>query len=141
MTVNGRNKRWRETRWEKRQPERLEHIKKKKGIRKMSEKVNKGMEEKKELQYVIVRGDRSGVFAGNLAGRVGNEITLHDCRCLWYWEGAASISQLAVDGTKKPGNCKFTVPVESITILDGIEIIPCTDAAEASIKAVREWKM
>ena len=98
--------------------------------------------EKKELRpYVIVRGDRSGVFAGILADRAGQEVTLHNCRRLWYWDGAASISQLAVDGTKKPDNCKFTVPVESITILDAIEIIPCTDAAKVSIKAVREWKM
>ena len=97
---------------------------------------------KKELHpYVIVRGDRSGVFAGELVGRFGQEVTLRDCRRLWYWDGAASISQLAVDGTKKPGGCKFTVPVESIVILDAIEIIPCTDAAEASIKAVKEWKM
>lgn len=28
--MNGRNKRWAEQRWEKRQPERLEHIRKKK---------------------------------------------------------------------------------------------------------------
>lgn len=95
----------------------------------------------KELQYVIVRGGRSGVFAGDLVGRFGQEVTLHNCRRLWYWDGAASISQLAVDGSKRPGNCKFTVPVENITILDAIEIIPCTDAAESSIKAVKEWKM
>jgi hypothetical protein len=93
------------------------------------------------MSYVIVRGDRSGVFAGNLGERTGQEVTLHNCRRLWYWDGAASLSQLAVDGTKKPRDCKFTVTVESIVILDVIEIIPCTGAAEASIKAVREWKM
>lgn len=100
-----------------------------------------GTEKKKLHPYVIVRGDRSGVFAGDLVERFGQEVTLHNCRRLWYWDGAASISQLAADGTKRPGNCKFTVPVESIVILDAIEIIPCTDAAEASIKAVKEWKM
>lgn len=93
------------------------------------------------MPYVIVRGDRSGVFAGNLGERTGQEVTLHNCRRLWYWDGAASLSQLAVDGTKNPTDCKFTVPVENITILDAIEIIPCTAAAEKSIKAVREWKM
>lgn len=137
--MNGKHKRWREIRWDERQRERLQHIQKKKGMRKMSEK--KYVEEKENLQYVIVRGDRSGVFAGDLVNRFGQEVTLRNCRRLWYWNGAASISQLAADGTKKPSDCKFTVPVESITILDAIEIIPCTDAAEASIKAVREWKM
>jgi len=91
-------------------------------------------------KYVIVRGDRSGVFAGNLAAREGREVQLTDCRRIWYWEGAASISQLAIDGTRNKSACKFPAPVEEITILDCIEIIPCTKKAEASIKAVDIWK-
>lgn len=90
---------------------------------------------------VIVRGDRSGVFFGTLAGKNGSEVKLEKCRRLWYWEGAASISQLAADGTVKPGNCKFTVTVDSIVILDAIEIIPCTEKAIKSIEEVPEWKM
>ncbi len=89
---------------------------------------------------VIVRGDRSGVFFGTLKAKEGHEITLENCRRLWYWEGAASISQLAVDGTVKPGECKFTVTVDEIVILDAIEIIPCTDKAIKSIEDVKEWK-
>ena len=90
-------------------------------------------------KYVIVRGGRSGVFAGTLAARDGQEVLLTDCRRIWRWDGAASISQLAIDGTSKPGGCKIPAPVAEITILDAIEIIPCTETAEASIKAVREW--
>ena len=89
---------------------------------------------------VIVRGDRSGVFFGTLAEKNGTEVKLENCRRLWYWSGAASISQLAVDGTTNPEGCKFTVTVDNILILDAIEIIPCTDKAIASIEAVREWK-
>lgn len=92
-------------------------------------------------KYVIVRGDRSGVFAGVLESRSGREVTLTGCRRLWYWDGAASISQIAVDGVKKPGECKFTVTVDRIMILDAIEVIPATAKAEARIKAVPEWKM
>ena len=91
-------------------------------------------------KYVIVRGDSSGVFAGILAARECREVQLTDCRRIWYWDGAASISQLAIDGTSKPDGCKFPSPVEEITILDAIEVIPCTKKAEESIKAVREWK-
>jgi hypothetical protein len=93
-----------------------------------------------ENKYVIVRGDRSGVFAGVLKERNGQEVTLTDCRRLWYWDGAASISQLAVDGTSDPDRCKFTVAVSEIAILDAIEIIPTTEKAEQSIKGVSEWK-
>lgn len=92
-------------------------------------------------KYVIVRGDRSGVFAGTLVAHEGQTVTLKDCRRLWYWDGAASISQIAKEGVNRPHNCKFTVTVESIVILDAIEIIPTTAIAEANVKAVREWKM
>ena len=89
---------------------------------------------------VIVRGDRSGVFFGTLTKKEGREVTLEKCRRLWYWDGAASISQLAVDGTKNSGGCKFTVTVDSIVILDVIEIIPCTDEAAQSLEGVSIWK-
>ena len=93
------------------------------------------------MKKVIVRGDRSGVFFGTLVKREGREVELKDCRRIWYWEGAASISQLAVDGTLKPDYCKFTVAVDSIEILDAIEIIPCTDKAIKSIEGVKVWRI
>ena len=92
-------------------------------------------------KYVIVRGDRSGVFAGVLESHDGRTVALKDCRRLWYWAGAASISQIAKSGVKSPRSCKFTVTVDNIVILDAIEIIPATAEAEVSIKAVPEWKM
>ena len=88
---------------------------------------------------VLIRGDRSGVFFGTLAAKDGQEVKLEKCRRLWYWDGAASISQLAVDGTTTPSNCKFTVTVDEIEILDAIEIIPCTDKAIESIESVGVW--
>lgn len=92
-------------------------------------------------KYVIVRGDRSGVFAGELVSQDGQKVVLNNCRRLWYWAGAASISQIAMNGVKNPRECKFTVTVNEIAILDAIEIIPTTADAEASVKAVPEWKM
>lgn len=92
-------------------------------------------------KYVIVRGDRSGVFAGQLVSQENQKVVLKDCRRLWYWAGAASISQIAKSGVKSHRSCKFTVTVDEIAILDAIEIIPTTAEAETSIKAVPEWKM
>ncbi len=89
---------------------------------------------------VIVRGDRSGVFFGTLAEKEGTEVKLNNCRRIWYWDGAASISQLAVDGTTRPTNCKFTVTVDEIIITDAIEIIACTEKAADKIEKVAEWK-
>ena len=90
---------------------------------------------------VIVRGDCSGVFFGTLVARVEREVILNNCRRIWYWEGAASISQIAQDGVKKPERCKFTITVDSIVILDAIEIIPCTNQAIKSIESVKVWKI
>lgn len=89
---------------------------------------------------VIIRGDRSGVFFGILAEKNGREVKLTNCRRLWYWSGAASLSQLAVDGVAKPNECKFTVTVDEIVILDAIEIIPCTVKAINSIEGTHEWR-
>ena len=92
-------------------------------------------------QRYIIRGDRSGVFFGEIAERNGQEVTIRNCRRLWWWDGAASLSQLAAEGVKRPNECKFTVTVDALTILDAIELIPCTEAACASIDGVPAWKI
>ena len=91
-------------------------------------------------KWYIIRADRAGVFFGHIKERVGSEVTMTDVRRLWYWDGAASLSQIAVDGVKKPGTCKFTVTVPEMTILGAIEIIPCSDEAASCILKVPEWK-
>ncbi|MCM1250306.1 MAG: hypothetical protein NC209_04065 [Alistipes sp.] len=91
-------------------------------------------------QKVIIRADRAGVFFGEIKERNGQEVVMTNCRRLWYWEGAASLSQLATEGTSKPKDCKFTVIVEEMTIFGVIEIIPCTEQAIQSIDNVAVWK-
>lgn len=88
----------------------------------------------------IIRADRAGVFFGKIKERNGSEVTMTDVRRLWFWDGAASLSQLATEGVKAPRNCKFTVYVPEMTILGVIEIIPCSTIAEDSIKGVSVWK-
>lgn len=90
--------------------------------------------------YCIVRTFSAGVFAGTLEKREGQEVTLSNARRIWYWSGAASLSQLAIDGTKDPANCKFPAPVDRVLLLQAIEIIPTTDAAQESITKVPVWK-
>ena len=86
----------------------------------------------------IVRCYGAGVFLATIETRTGKEATLRNARRLWYWEGAASLSQLAVEGTKKPGGCKFPVAVDRIIVTDVIEIIDCTPAALAKIVGYQE---
>ena len=89
--------------------------------------------------YVICRTQSAGVFAGHLKSRSGQEGVLVNARRLWYWDGAASLSQLAMEGVKKPENCKFPCEVSMITLFGIIEIIPCTDKAQRSIRRVAVW--
>lgn len=91
-------------------------------------------------QYVIVRTYSAGVFAGFLQERAGKEVVLTNARRLWYWAGAASLSQLAVSGTSKPNECKFPDPVTSILLTEAIEVIDVTPTAQASIEAVKPWR-
>ena len=94
---------------------------------------------------VIIRSYGAGVFYGTL-----NEVeTVQDkwmvellnCRRLWRWAGACSLSQLAVEGTKKPEECLFTMTQMSIVVSSVVEISECTDVAIESIENVREWKI
>lgn len=92
------------------------------------------------MGYVIVRTYSAGVHAGYLVGRNGKEVTLKYARRLWYWDGAASLSQMAVDGVSKPGNCKFPCEVDEIILTEAIEILPCTEKARKSITEVKIWE-
>jgi len=89
----------------------------------------------KKRQYVIVRTYSAGVHAGELVSRKGQEVVLTKARRLWYWQGAFSLSEIAMRGTMKPEGCKFACPVD-ITLTQAIEIIPATVEARKSIEAV-----
>ena len=90
-------------------------------------------------KYVIVRTYSAGVFAGTLESRDGKEVVLSNARRLWYWVGAASLSQLAVSGTTNPTACKFPAAVPSVTLTEAIEILDVTPGGRASIEAVKVW--
>jgi hypothetical protein len=90
------------------------------------------------MEYVIVRTYSAGVHAGYLESRNGKEVTLRNSRRIWYWKGAASLSQMAVGGVSYPDECKFSVPVDKIILTEAIEIIPCTIRAMDNIKRVVE---
>jgi hypothetical protein len=90
--------------------------------------------------YVIVRTYSAGVFAGELKSRNGKEVELLNARRLWSWAGAASLSQMAMEGTSKPNDCKFPCEVSSVILTEAIEILPCTEKSKNSIKGVKIWK-
>jgi hypothetical protein len=94
----------------------------------------------RKLKYVIVRTYSAGVFAGELVARKGQEVELKNARRLWYWKGAASLSQLAVEGTSCPTECKFPCEVPRVELMQAIEILDVTREAQKSIKEVPIWR-
>lgn len=92
-------------------------------------------------QFYIIRCSRAGVFFGQIKERRGDEVDLENARKIWYWSGAAAVEQLAMDGVKNPSACKITVEVPAMTVLEAIQIIPCTEKATESIRSVALWKM
>lgn len=93
------------------------------------------------MPYVIIRTQSAGVHAGYLKSRNGKEVELLHSRRIWYWEGAASLSQLAENGTTKPDKCKFPCEVSRIELTEAIEILQTTKKAQESIKNVKIWEM
>lgn len=91
-------------------------------------------------KYVIVRTNSAGVFAGTLESKNGKEVCINNARRLWYWSGAASLSQLAEEGVKNPKECKFPQEVDAIVLTETIEILIVSDKAKASIASVPIWK-
>ena len=96
--------------------------------------------DKKNGRYVIARTYSAGVFAGNLVSKNGKEVVLTNARRLWYWKGAASLSQLAMEGVKEPDECKFPCEVDRVELTETIEILDVTSKAEKNIKNVPIWK-
>lgn len=87
----------------------------------------------------MVRTYSAGVFAGTLEERNGKEVRLSNARRIWFWAGAASLSQLAMSGTSVPSKCKFPEPVLEVLLTEAIEIIPITDMAKSTIDRVPVW--
>ena len=87
----------------------------------------------------MVRTYSAGVFAGYIESRNGKEAVLRNARRMWRWAGAATLSQLATDGTSKPDECKFPAAVDRVILTEVIEIIPITSRAKESIEEVPVW--
>lgn len=92
------------------------------------------------LPYVIIRSKDSGCHAGYMQDQSDlGVVVLLNARRLWFWSGAASLSQLAMDGVSDPDSCKFPCEVPEIKVLGVCEIIPATSKALESISLVKVW--
>ena len=90
---------------------------------------------------VIVRAKDAGVFFGTLKEKTPDEVVLSNARKLHYWDGAGAVEGIAIQGSTKPNECRFTVWVEEICIADWCQILPCTDESIEIIESIKEWRL
>jgi hypothetical protein len=103
----------------------------------INKKVNRSASRK--AKYVIVRCVNAGAHSGELVSLVGQTVVLKNSRRIWYWKGAASLSEIAVHGCAFPGQCKITLAVPRITLTEACEVIECLPAGERFLREVAPW--
>lgn len=92
-------------------------------------------------QKYLIRCDRAGVFYAEITSRNGSTYTLANCRRVHGWDGACSLSQLAVEGcTRTDGNNRWSIVVPSMTVLGVIEEIPVLPETAKKLDAMPIWK-
>lgn len=93
------------------------------------------------MPFQMVRTYSAGVFFGYVESRAAQEVVIRDAVRVWNWSGAASLSQLSMEGTNSPSNCKFAIAVDRVELLQAIEIIDISDIAKDNLLSVKTWKL
>jgi hypothetical protein len=113
----------------------------------MNELIINGEKYLKEVnpsQVKMVRSYAAGVFYGEIISEKhevsGLVVEMKNARRVWYWSGACSLSQLSINGTIKPSDCKFPEAVPYVKLMNVVEILDITDQALISLNGVKIWK-
>ena len=95
--------------------------------------------------YVIARCNNAGVHAGYIVSTNVNHTVLRDSRRIWYWSGAASLSEIAVYGlnpAKSSGSrIAAKVPLLRLRDSDICELIVCLPAGRKSVEDMPVWRV
>lgn len=96
------------------------------------------------MPCVLIRSYGAGVFYGFLKKKedvaAGTNVIMNHCKRIHYWDGACSLTQVALDGVQAPQNCRITDPLDSHFIANVIEILPVSKKALKSMEGVKIWK-
>lgn len=75
---------------------------------------------------VLIRAASAGVHYGILKSRTGQEVHLSNARRIWSWEGALSLSEIAMVGVNLEKS-KISIAVEEIILPTAIEVIKISE--------------
>lgn len=91
---------------------------------------------------VLIRSHSAGVFFGTLEKEdytlAGKVVVLSDSRRIHYWEGAASLSQVALDGIRD-GRVTMIEPLKEVVGV--VETTPLSEAAIRNLENQPVWQL
>lgn len=93
------------------------------------------------MEYCVIRTYSAGVHIGfvkEFGVKHPQNCTLLKSRRLHYWSGAASLSQVAMDGVDESSRIAMEIP--EIELTDAIERIPCSKKAAEFFRSAKAWK-
>lgn len=94
-----------------------------------------------DMEYCVVRTYSAGVHIGyvkEFGKKHPQHAELINSRRLHYWTGAASLSQVAMDGVDSSSRIAVILP--KIELTDVIEVISCSEKAAEFFKGAEAWK-
>jgi len=106
-----------------------------------ADSVNNQAEHVDGMKYCVVRTYSAGVHIGyvkEFGVRHPQEAVLIKSRRLHYWNGACSLSQVAMDGVSS--DSRIAVEIPEITLTDVIEVIPCSKKSHEFFNTAKAWK-
>lgn len=80
----------------------------------------------KKGTFVLIRTYSAGVHFGTLEEMDGQMVRLSNARRLWSWNGALSLSEVAMKGIDIK-NSKISVPVDEIILTQAVEVIKVSE--------------
>ena len=90
-------------------------------------------------RVVLVRTYAAGVHVGTLVSQKGQQVELRDATRVWRWRGANTLHELSQKGGDDTWT-RISEPVPSLTLLDAVEIIPCSVVAADNLSKSR-WSV
>lgn len=106
-----------------------------------SDSVNSVAPELDGMKYCVVRTYSAGVHIGyveEFGEKHPQHAKLINSRRLHCWDGAASLSQVAMGGVND--SSRIAVELPEIELTDVIEVIPCSEKAAEFFKGAKAWK-
>lgn len=101
-------------------------------------KNNISMPDKNIGRYCVIRTYSAGVHVGILSAHNGQAVELGNARRIWNWNGANTLHEISLSGIII-AESRLSETVESITLTQATEIIPCTPEAEKNLREAK-WK-